>query len=163
MTIAETFWDCCKRQSDGCWEWQRGKDSCGYGILSINSKMKKATRHAWEITHGAIPDGLCVLHTCDNPSCINPDHLFLGTQKDNAIDRTIKGRTARNYGESNGRAKITAEDADNIRFIYRRGDATQCELADKYGISQVQIGRILQDKFWVNHDKRRISAALESV
>jgi len=75
-----------------CWEWSAGKFKQGYGAFGIDKKMVNTHRVAYELFVGPIPEGLCVLHTCDNPSCVNPNHLFLGTQKDNIQDMVKKGR-----------------------------------------------------------------------
>lgn len=91
-SIEERFWAKVAR-SDGCWLWLAAKDGCGYGHFYPESrKLMKAHRMAWELLKGSIPDCLCVLHHCDNPSCVNPDHLFLGTKKDNTQDAIAKGR-----------------------------------------------------------------------
>ncbi len=85
------FWSKAK-QMGYCWEWQNNKDSNGYGMVKIQGLYTKASRVAYQIINGAILDGLHVLHKCDNPGCINPDHLFTGTHQDNMNDKTRKGR-----------------------------------------------------------------------
>ncbi len=76
-----------------CWQWMRCLSPKGYGKIFDRGKHKRAHRISWEIYHGPIPSNLLVCHTCDNPSCVNPNHLFLGTQKDNRVDCSTKGRT----------------------------------------------------------------------
>jgi len=90
-TVIERLWEHAK-QVDSCWEWTSRRDRQGYGRLGIQGASLRAHRIAWIATHGPIPTGLCVLHHCDNPPCINPAHLFLGTPKDNVHDRIAKGR-----------------------------------------------------------------------
>jgi hypothetical protein len=97
--IAERFWTKVERlEGEGCWLWTatrsagRGDRSNWYGSVRVNNAMRRAHRVAWELTYGPIPDGLKVLHRCDTPPCVRPDHLFLGTDLDNALDRNAKGR-----------------------------------------------------------------------
>jgi hypothetical protein len=80
------------KTSEGCSIWKHSKDTQGYGYIKVKGKQRIVTRIVYELTKGPIPDGMRVLHTCDNPSCISPDHLFLGTQKDNMQDALSKGR-----------------------------------------------------------------------
>ena len=102
------FWERKTIQPNGCWEWVGSKRRYGYGQVYYKGKPGvKAHKVAWELTYGPIPKGLCVLHKCDNPSCINPGHLLLGTQLDNIKDMTVKGRW--NVNGPRGRTKRTAE------------------------------------------------------
>lgn len=98
------------RETDGgCASWTRATDEKGYGLLRVDGRIRKAHRLAWTLGHGVIPDGMHVLHRCDNRRCINVDHLFLGTHQENMADRSAKGRQAR--GERAGLARLTAEQA----------------------------------------------------
>lgn len=89
--VAKTLWDSTDR-STGCWEWTQRRDRQGYGFIPIKRIPYRTHRIAWMVTHGMITQQQYVLHRCDNPPCINPDHLFLGTAKTNALDRIAKGR-----------------------------------------------------------------------
>src|SRR3990172_10471395 len=89
-----------------------------------------------------------VLHKCDNPPCVNPAHLFLGTSQDNAIDREMKGRGVHYIGESHGRAKLTESDVIKIRRLYSSGDHTQYQLAMEFNISRSVIKQVVQNRIW---------------
>src|SRR5256885_74384 len=100
-----SFWNRKTISPSGCWEWVGSKRELGYGQVRYKGRSARAHRIAWELTFGEIPDGRSVLHKCDNPPCINPDHLFLGTQQDNVDDMFRKGRQKT---PGNGKAKSSA-------------------------------------------------------
>lgn len=150
--LAERFWGNVKR-GPGCWTWQAARRG-QYGRMHLgNRSWIGAHRMAWRLSRGPIPDGMCVCHHCDNTLCVNPDHLFLGTNAENTADRTRKGRSARNSnpqpGTLNGRAKLTEDDVIDIRTVYAIG-ARQIDIAAAYGVTQVQISAIVRRKQW-NH------------
>ena len=89
--VAE-FWSKATKEENGCLEWNLGRDRAGYGVACWDGKHESSHRVAWKITHGEIPEGMHVCHHCDNPPCINPEHLFLGTAIDNMRDCAAKGR-----------------------------------------------------------------------
>jgi hypothetical protein len=96
IPVSERFWDkVTKSDSEHCWPWTSVKDSAGYGLVNVKKKRLSASRIAWKLANGPIPEGLFVLHRCDNPPCCNPAHLFLGTKSDNTQDCLRKGRHPR--------------------------------------------------------------------
>ena len=145
----DRFWDKVDvRGPDECWEWTAstsGGDYC-YGQLRVNGRLPKAHRLAWEIEYGPIPDGLYVLHKCDNPPCCNPAHLFLGTHADNMRDRNEKGRTAR--GIQNPTGKLTRDSVRQVRTLYATGKFSQMQLGKRFGVSFQTIGSIVRREKW---------------
>src|SRR5512141_57908 len=98
-----------------CWLWTAYIDAHGYGKLQVDGGPKRAHRLSWFLKHGEWPNPYA-LHKCDVRNCVNPDHLFEGTHRDNADDRVAKGRTARQYGSKNGRARLSEQEAQRIRL-----------------------------------------------
>lgn len=124
-----------------CWEWTGWKVG-GYGHISINKKIFHANRLSWIIYNGEIPDKLCVCHHCDNPSCVNPKHLFLGTRKENNQDMARKDRHGRPT------AKLSKEQIKQIRELYALGNITHRQLAEIYKVSHATIGCLIRKKTW---------------
>lgn len=147
-TIAR-FWQFV-RKADGCWLWV-GSQSGGYGTFRLDGKMRKAYRIAWELTNGPIPDGLFACHRCDNPLCVNPAHLFLGTAADNNRDRHAKGRSRGLFvnGSEHPRAKLTDGDVRTMRTLHADGQLPR-EIAVRFGVSRAQVAKIVTGKAW-NH------------
>jgi len=112
----------------GCWNWQKQKDKNGYGVLSVADKPYRAHRASYEEFVGPIEDDLHVLHKCDNPSCINPDHLFLGTNAENMVDKVSKGRHA--FGEKAGHAKLTENQVREIKRRLQRSESPNTIVKD---------------------------------
>ena len=132
-----------------CWIWIGGKkNKLGYGTIYVRKgETDEAHRVAYRNMVEPIPDGMCVCHKCDNPSCVNPDHLFLGTHQDNMKDMYRKGRNVPSIGEKNWRAKLTEE---NIREIWKRykkhsryGSGTASTLAREFKISLPSIYSVI--------------------
>ena len=143
----ERFWNKVNKQAEnGCWEWAAYRIRGGYGQFKLDGTMELAHRTSWMFEHGPIPAGLLVLHHCDNPSCVNPAHLFLGTQADNMRDKAEKGRASRLPGESNGMAKLTEADVHAIRSDNR----SQRTIAADYGVGKTMIGDIKNRKNWTH-------------
>jgi len=144
-TPAVRFWRFVAiRGPSECWPWQGGtRTKCGYGRFKTHNKHIIASRFAYEDTYGPIPDGLLVCHHCDNPSCVNPAHLFLGTSADNLQDASRKHRLIGIRGEANGNHKISDATADLIDAEYKRGGITRKNLGEKYGVSLSTVESIL--------------------
>lgn len=126
----------------------------GYGMFRVGGRMQVSHRVSWTIHNGAIPDGMSVLHRCDNAPCVNPRHLFVGTQKDNMRDCAKKGRTwpQRNpglvkRGEGHGAAKLSAADVRKTRKTYGSGQS-QAKFGELFGITQTAISSIVRRKSW---------------
>ena len=131
-----------------CWLWNRSKDSCGYGTIRVCEKNKKASRFSWEIKNGRnIPVGLEILHSCDTPACVNPDHLRLGTHKENMEDMVRRGRRADTSGENNPNAKRSADVVVAIRRDFADG-LRQHKIVSKYGLTKCAVSEIVNRKTW---------------
>lgn len=134
-----------KRGPDACWEWTAGKNWDGYGQVMLRpAGMFLAHRIMYYLATGKQPGLLCVCHTCDNPGCVNPAHLFLGTVADNMADKDAKGRLGPLGGVDNGHAKLTEEQV----LAIRASGETRHVLAARYGVTQVNISRIKTRKIW---------------
>lgn len=129
-----------------CIEWAHYRNSLGYGVKRVGRKIMLAHRIAWIDANGEIPQGLCVLHRCDNPPCINANHLFLGTRVDNNLDCMAKGRRPPPAGERNSGAKLNAETVKIIRSL--QGSASQREIGRRFGLKDSQMSRIMKAKSW---------------
>ena len=118
-----------------------------YGLFCWKGKTVRAHRAAWELYVGPIPSGTCVLHKCDIPQCVNPDHLFLGSQLDNIKDRNVKGRAKAAKGEKHHLAKLTDEIVLKIRAAKNSG-LSLSYIGRQYGVNKTTIGRVLSRKTW---------------
>lgn len=141
--------------NSGCWLWVAAITASGYGNFKIDGGFKGAHRVSYELYKGTIPDGLQVLHRCDNRCCVNPDHLFVGTQSDNMYDKVAKGRDnhADFSGEKNPRAKVTKEQVDEIRALFKHG-IRKIDLSRRYGVTATAINSIITGKNWANEGIR---------
>lgn len=137
------FWSYVEKGGT-CWTWTGARDKDGYGVFWDGSRVR-AHQYSWRLHVGAIPDGHGVLHRCDNPPCVRPDHLFTGTTPENMRDKVSKARQA--CGERVGRAKLTADDVVAIRDRYAAG-ATLKALGREYGVHFGTIWGICQRKTW---------------
>lgn len=142
--------------SNGCIEWNRRTNKDGYGTVSYKCRSWLAHRLTWTLERGEIPDGMKVCHTCDNPKCINIDHLFLGSQADNVADMIAKGRgvSLGMPGETHPNVKLSAEDVAYIRneIANRKHgkDGTNSRLARELNVSEAIISNIANGKRWHN-------------
>lgn len=136
--------------NSGCFLWLGSVSQGGYGLLQHGGRKGKhfqAHRAAWEMKNGEIPDGLWVLHKCDTPSCVNPDHLFLGTYLDNVRDMVRKGRNSAGIGIANGGAKLTEEQVLSVMPRIRDGE-TLASIARYFGVGLTAIYNISAGKRW---------------
>lgn len=157
LVMPQRFWSKVDIRGPGeYWPWTAYANPGGYGRFGINGRLKYAHRVAWELTRGEIPNGMFVLHHCDNPPCCNsehPDHLFLGTKADNAADRDKKGRLVPLRvlrGEENLSAKLTEVEVLEIRA----SDEPNKILAEKYGVGVKAIWRIRARRRWQHLEPR---------
>lgn len=165
-TIEERFWSHV-RKTDSCWYWQGAHDVGGYGqfMLSATCGHMKTHRLAWEWARGPIPAGMFICHNCDTPACVRPDHLFLGSNRDNMADMRAKGRSLtgdRNTmrqrpecvprGERQGRSMLTAKQVQEIRQRFANGEQGQ-SLAQVFGVSRGLIYSIVRHRRWGHVDE----------
>jgi HNH endonuclease len=158
----ERFWEkVARRGADDCWEWKATRSPANYGRFYINGRYEQASRVAWTLANGEIPSGLWVLHKCDNPPCVNPNHLFLGDRRDNMIDCSTKRRNGahlyperyrgcaqKTLGEQNGQSKLSANQVREIRRMRREEGLLHREIAAKFGVTGTTVAGILSGKYW---------------
>lgn len=146
------FWGRVDTAGDNCWEWQgpRAKRGLPYGLVSLDNRPHVAHRAAWILENGPIPDGKIVCHRCDNPPCVRPSHLFLGTPADNSADMVAKGRSAHNRGLSSPTAKLTADDVRQLRAEYDAGGTSTHQLAARYGFTAMQVWRVVKRRSYLD-------------
>jgi len=130
----------------GCWEWQSAKDDKGYALIWYKGQSRRAHRLSYELFVGPLPDGYLACHACDNKGCVNPDHIWPGTNQDNIDDACLKGINAR--GSRSGRSKLTEAQVIEIRNLYAGGGHNQLELAAIYGVDGSVISEIVNRKIW---------------
>lgn len=147
-SLEERFWEKVDIQSyDVCWEWKASKTKKGYGSFGFSSRTEYAHRVSWILSFGEdIPDGLFVCHRCDNRSCVNPYHLFLGTAKENSEDMVNKGRSIVN--ERNPMSKLKETDVKSIRDLLSLGKLSQRKIAKMFGVSSATVSFINSGLTW---------------
>jgi hypothetical protein len=136
------FWSLIEK-TNYCWIWRGYRNKGGYGSNGIILTHRKM----WKITYGEIPPKMFVLHRCDNRSCVNPKHLFLGTQVDNMKDMVEKGRSTKGRSHKASNCKLKEKDIIEIKLLYSKGH-TQQEISVLYSVSQTNISRIIIGKTW---------------
>lgn len=151
--LLKRFWSKTRPRRNGCIEWIAAKDKDGYGYFKLNNKQMHSHRVSWILTNGEIPEhdsyhGYCVCHKCDNSSCVNPNHLFLGTAQDNIDDKIHKGRQRDSHGENHPSVRLTDSDVISIRIMYETGKHTMKSIGDKFGITRKHTGQIINRKRW---------------
>ena len=149
--ISDRFWPkVAVRGPDECWPWNAYLGRRGYGsIKAVNRRTLYAHRVSWELAHGPVPVGMCVCHKCDNPACVNPGHLFLGTHADNMADKAKKGRAPAIAGERHWWSKLTEDDIGFIRCWSSAG-WSHGSLAKAIGVSRSAVTLIVTRKNWAH-------------
>lgn len=145
LLVSERFWGKVDKGSD-CWEWQAYRNPAGYGLFRFDGRDQRAQRVAWQLTNGSIPEGMFVCHHCDNPACVRPSHLFLGSPLENSRDCVRKGRQAR--GTRNSQSKLSERDVFEIRRLATETDLLQREIAGRFGVTQCHVSEIISYKTW---------------
>jgi predicted DNA-binding protein YlxM (UPF0122 family) len=149
--LEQRFWKFVNK-TDTCWLWTGATRGFGYGAINTggkNGKTEAAHRASWLIHFGDIPNDLCICHHCDNPLCVRPDHLFLGTRADNNHDMQNKGRASGGaQGEKHHQSKLTQEQVVEIRTAFHKHPAKLQEIANQYGVTLQTIQRLIQGDSW---------------
>lgn len=155
-TLEERFWEKVDKTpghgpNGDCWVWTGARNPKGYGNFSSNKRFFKAHRHAWSLFNGEIPKNIFVCHRCDNPSCVRPEHLFLGSNQDNLHDASLKGRMSswqRAQGEANGNSRIDRRAVRAIREAFENACFSVKQLADGFNIGRSTVLHILNRETW---------------
>ena len=137
------------KQPSECWPWKAACSSAGYGQIGFGRKVYYIHRLAWQFANDSqIPNGMFVLHSCDNPTCCNPNHLHLGTHQQNMIEKVERGRSNPVYGEKSGASKLTEKEVLEIRNLYAIGNYSTRKLGEKYKVSHRNIVDVVNRKIW---------------
>ena len=146
-TLAQRFWSKVNiADLFDCWEWKASKNKLKYGTFGFDNKIILAHRFVWILIYGNIPKNFCILHKCDNPSCCNPSHLFLGTNKDNVIDKVNKDRQHHPKGTKNGQSRLTENQV--IEIIKLSKTRTSKEIINMMNVSKSSVYSIVENRSW---------------
>lgn len=148
--LIERFWEKVNKTKT-CWLWTGMtyfRKKINYGKMQICSVDRSTHRISWEIHNGRIPKGMCVLHKCDIPLCVRPDHLWLGTAAENCADRANKGRNNHASGERVKSSKLKKNQIPEIRSLYSSGRFTHQQIATRYNVNRKTIGNIVNGLIW---------------
>ena len=147
-SVEQRFWNKV-RKSEGCWQWTGYCDECGYGRFNVNGIIVRTHKFSYELHNGKVPDGLCVLHNCDNPPCVNPVHLYAGTRQQNMSDMVDRGRSL--VCEKHHKVRLTWKQVKEIRQSYIPRKHTEYNLvglAKRYGVGCRTIQAIITNESW---------------
>lgn len=145
MSIVDRFMSKVEK-TEGCWNWT-GALTRGYGYFSLNGKAQRAHRVAYSLFVGPLAEDAVVRHTCDNPRCVNPAHLVVGSQADNMTDKVMRGRQSRLVGSTSGRAKLTEDIVKTIRLVHANG-INGVEISRATGIPVGTIYAVVKRRSW---------------
>lgn len=150
--LDERFWSKVNKDTDsGCWEWTATKNNKGYGMFTVSSYAGKQLAHrlSYRDAHGPIPKGGLILHSCDNPACVNPEHLRIGTHKENVADMDERNRRVTNtpFGEANCNALLTAYQVIQMRRDYIAG-VPKAQIAEANGITKASLDDVISGNSW---------------
>ena len=152
-SLERRFWEKVQKAGpDECWRWTAHGHSRGYGFIRSGSGFRApklyAHRLSWALHYGEVPEGMHVCHRCDNPACVNPAHLFLGSHSDNMRDKVRKGRANIPNGERHWSAKLDAVQVAEIRALYAEGRTTMQRLAWRYHVNRNTVRKIVRGLSW---------------
>jgi hypothetical protein len=142
LEVELRFWDKVDI-GDSCWLWTGSLNHSGYGLFRFRGQSRVASRVSWILSNGEIPKGIFVCHKCDNPRCVRPSHLFLGTHRENIDDMMLKGRAQKARGETASSSKFSNEQTEEIRNMYKSSGLTMRALGKLFSVNSGTICRMI--------------------